>query len=42
MLEVRDRTADLLDSISLADPIDAVPSFIDAMGPAVNRETMRQ
>lgn len=27
MLKVRDRTAELLDSISLSDPMDALPSF---------------
>ncbi len=29
MLEVRDRTADLLDGINLADRIDPVPAFTD-------------
>ena len=29
MLDVRDRTAELLDSIRLSDPIDPVPSFAD-------------
>jgi len=40
MLEVRDRTADLLDSISLADPIDSVPPFAAGDGTAANEETM--
>jgi len=39
MLEVRDRTADLLDSVSLADLVDGVPSFHDS--PAIDREATR-
>jgi Rrf2 family protein len=33
MLDVRDRTAELLDSIRLSDKIDPVPSFADASPP---------
>lgn len=33
MLDVRDRTAELLDSIRLSDRIDPVPSFADASTP---------
>lgn len=30
MLEVRDRTADILDAIRLSDPIEPVPAFMDS------------